>query len=93
MSKVKKDTLVVGMSVQEKKELKQMAKERNLSMSGLGRMALDFYKEEGCNEPLIMQQFIELVQKLNDLENTIPEKEYESIQNNIGNIMKLKGGK
>ncbi len=93
MSKNKKQMVAIGMSTDEKEELKKLAEERNTTMAGLGRMALASYQEEGCNEPIIMLQFIELTQKINELQQVIPKKKYESIQKNIETIMKIKGGK
>ena len=77
----------------EKEEFREDAKNRNMTMAGMGRMMLGQFREEACNEPIVMQQLIELMQKINDLQEIIPQKKYASIQKNIGNIMKIKGGR
>ena len=93
MSKEKKTTMVRGVTVSQKEAYKKQAEARNITMACLGRMALEQHLEEGCNEPIIMQQFIELTQKVNELERIIPKKKFDSIQKNIKNIMTIKGGK
>lgn len=93
MSKSKRTSVVIGMTEFEKEELLKQAKEMNVSVSGLGRMAFAHYKEDGCNEPIVMNQFIQLTQKINELENKIPSEEYNYIQKLVGNIMTVKGGK
>ena len=77
----------------EKEEFREDAKNRNMTMAGMGRMMFGQFREEGCNESIVMQQLIELTQKINDLQEIIPQKKYASIQKNIGNIMKIKGGR
>lgn len=77
----------------EKEEFRADAKNRNMTMAGMGRMMFGQFREDGCNEPIVMQQLIELTQKINDLQEIIPQKKYASIQKNIGNIMKIKGGR
>lgn len=86
-------TAAIGMPAEMKESIVKMADERNITLSGMGRIAFGQLLEEGCNEPIVMLQLIELTQKINDLQEIIPKKKYDSIQKNIGNIMKIKGGK
>lgn len=93
MSKTEKTSVVIGMSKAEKEELKNIAREHKTSLSGLARMAIKRYEEDGCNEPIVYVQFVHLTQKINDLKDEIPEEDYNQIQKFIGNIMIAKGGK
>lgn len=89
----KKEYISIPLQKWEKEEFREDAKSRNMTMAGMGRMMFGQFREDGCNEPIVMQQLIELTQKINDLQEIIPQKKYASIQKNIGNIMKIKGGK
>lgn len=89
----KKEYISFPVEQWEKEEFRQDAKNRNMTMAGMGRMMFGQFREDGCNEPIVMQQLIELTQKINDLQEIIPQKKYASIQKNIGNIMKIKGGR
>ena len=89
----KKEYISIPVQKWEKEEFRKDAKNKNMTMAGMGRVMYGQFRECACNEPIIMHQFIELTQKINDLEKIIPQKKYESIQKNIGNIMKIKGGR
>ena len=89
----KKDYISFGVEKWEKDAFREEAKSRNMSMSGMGRIMLDQFRDDGCNEPIVMCQLVELTQQINDLEGKIPKDEYNDIQKTIGKIMKIKGGK
>lgn len=68
------------------------ADERNVSMSALGRMAYEQFLDDGKNEPIVMLQIVDLLEKVKKLHGIITEKDYMSLQKNLSNIMKIKGG-
>ena len=89
----KNTTIVANMgSDEKKKEVKRNADERGMSISGFVRGALDEYITRRINEPAEVLNIVELTQKLNDLKDYIPTEDFKSMQENIGNIMLLKGG-
>ena len=95
MAKVKnehKKTVACGMSAEEKEELRVAADAQYMSMSGYTRKAVREKLDGGCNEPAVMLNLVELTQKIGGLKGKIPDEEYESLQENIANIMILKGG-
>ena len=95
MAKVKnehKKTVVCGMSAEEKEELRVAADAQYMSMSGYTRKAVREKLDGGCNEPAVMLNLVDLTQKISGLKGKIPDEDYESLQENIANIMILKGG-
>jgi hypothetical protein len=62
-------------------------------MSGYTRKAVREKLDGGCNEPAVMLNLVDLTQKISGLKGKIPDEDYESLQENIANIMILKGGK
>lgn len=68
------------------------ADNQNKSMSALGREAYQYYLDAGINGPNEMLQLVDLSEKIKNLQGTIPEEEYNSIQKTLSNIMKIKGG-
>lgn len=96
MAKVKnehKKTVACGMSAEEKEELRVAADAQYMSMSGYTRKAVREKLDGGCNEPAVMLNLVDLTQKISGLKGKIPDEDYESLQENIANIMILKGGK
>lgn len=96
MAKVKKEhkkTVAYGMSADEKEELRKLAEAQDTSMSGFTRQAVREKIDGGRNEPAIMLNLVDLTQKISELKGKIPEEQYKGMQENIANIMILKGGK
>lgn len=95
MARVKKEhkkTVAYGMSAEEKEELREAAESQYMSMAGFTRKAVREKLDGGCDEPAVMLNLAELTQKIGGLKGKIPDEEYESLQENIANIMILKGG-
>ena len=95
MAKVKnehKKTVACGMSAEEKEELRVAADAQYMSMSGYTRKAVREKLDGGCNEPAVMLSLVDLTQKISGLKGKIPDEDYESLQENIANIMILKLG-
>ena len=88
--KPKQTAIILGDDLYEKAQ--READERNVSMSALGRMAYEQFLDDGKNEPIVMLQIVDLLEKVKKLHDIIPEKDYMSLQKNLGNIMKIKGG-
>ena len=88
--KPKQTAIILGDDLYEKAQ--READERNVSMSALGRMAYEQFLDDGKNEPIVMLQIVDLLEKVKKLHGIITEKDYMSLQKNLGNIMKIKGG-
>lgn len=97
MAKIKKEAKkkeIVSFSMDEnmKKRLSALSEETDINRSGLIRIAVADFLENRCNEPAFMLYFIELVQQVNDIQGMIHDENYKRMQQNIGNMMKIKGG-
>ena len=88
--KPKQTAIILGDDLYERAQ--READERNVSMSALGRMAYEQFLDDGKNEPIVMLQIVDLLEKVKKLHGIITEKDYMSLQKNLGNIMKIKGG-
>ena len=88
--KPKQTAIVLGEDLYERAH--REAEARNLSMSAMGRMAYEQFLDDGKNEPIVMLQIVDLLEKVKKLHGIITEKDYMSLQKNLGNIMKIKGG-
>ena len=88
--KPKQTAILLGEELLERAQ--KEADERSMSMSALGRKAFEQLLDGGRDEPIVMLQLVDLSEKLKKLKGVIPEKDYNSIQQNFSNIMKVKGG-
>ena len=88
--KPKQTAIILGDDLYERAQ--READERNVSMSALGRMAYEQFLDDGKNEPIVMLQIVDLLEKVKKLHGIITEKDYMSLQKNLSNIMKIKGG-
>ena len=88
--KPKQTAIILGDDLYERAQ--KEADERNMSMSALGRIAYEQLLENGKNEPIVMLQIVDMLEKVKKLHSIIPEKDYKSLQKNLSNIMKIKGG-
>ena len=85
----------IGLSVasETKQRIKDLSEQTNITEDTLKRMAIKKFLDDGCNEPLLLTSLIQLASDIKDLEREIPEEKYISLQQSLGNIMTIKGGK
>lgn len=88
--KPRQTAIILGEDLLERAQ--KEAAERSMSMSALGRRAYEQLLDGGKDEPIVMLQLVDLSEKLKKLRKFIPEEDYNSIQQNFSNIMKVKGG-
>ena len=90
---VPKKNMIFSVSQDLDEEIKQIVTESGVSKSELGRRALKQVLDSGKDEAQVMLNFVMLTQTVNDIQDKISKSDYEQLQQYIGNIMQIKGGK
>lgn len=90
---IPKKNMIFSVSQDLDEEIKQIVTESGVSKSELGRRALRQFLDSGKDEAQVMLNFVMLTQTVNEIRDKIPVENYEQLQQYIGNIMQIKGGK